>query len=168
MQYVVVDNATSQQSNPVNVTLNAGTHNLGTIAACGVSSVQFMNFTVDGASFSLISPTDSLYALGGNASLFGIYGTSPAGNKSVRMDISYIGSAVPGIGGENTLIHPSHVRIPNDTLLRRYPDKIQVTFTEYANVVGSFFSGHFDDTLYTNNLTVPHRVQCNFRVKRIQ
>ncbi len=51
---VVIDNANLQQSNTATVTVNAGVANAGTLSACGVAINEFMNYTVDGTSYSIV------------------------------------------------------------------------------------------------------------------
>jgi hypothetical protein len=57
--YFVVDNATNQQSSPVTATVTTGSNSVGSVSACGTSTLRFINFSADGTNYSLTSPPDS-------------------------------------------------------------------------------------------------------------
>ena len=67
VEVVAVDNVANQQSNsPWTGSASTGTVNTGTISACGVSSVSFINYSVDGTNYSLstATPGDSITTYG--------------------------------------------------------------------------------------------------------
>src|SRR4030095_5946238 len=80
VEVVAVDNVANQQSSsPWTGSASTGTVNTGTISACGVSSVSFINYSVDGSNYVLNSatPGDSIStysAIGTNQNTTGVSG----------------------------------------------------------------------------------------------
>ncbi|MGH2565558.1 MAG: hypothetical protein ACRDE5_13665, partial [Ginsengibacter sp.] len=103
---IAEDNATSQTGAPVNVSLNDGNNNVGAISTClNNSSLEFMNYTIDSAHYSLVSPVDpfdesvdpathSTQIIGGDISsagpgpgvFFKLTGSIAVGSSSVSID----------------------------------------------------------------------------------
>ena len=162
--YFVVDNTGGQQSNPVTTTINAGNTNVGVVNACGTSTQQFINFTVDGTPHNFVYPADSLdgnsYSQGTTFTTTNVNGYSPASNKSIyftfnggatgTFPLSFVMAQLPGF--------------VTDSLTMIVSSPINVTMTEFGSV-GGFIAGNFSGTLYTNG-TVAHPVVCSFRVRR--
>jgi hypothetical protein len=61
---VGVDNASQQQGNATSVTVAVPQTNAGSVSACGVSSEQFINYTLDGTTYSMTSNSAG-YLFGG-------------------------------------------------------------------------------------------------------
>jgi hypothetical protein len=161
--YFAVDNTGSQQSTPVTTTINAGNTNVGVINACGTSTQQFINFTVDGTPHNLVHPANFLYAnsysqgttftttsINGGDSLTNtnIY-FSFNGGATGTFPLSFVMAQIPGIG---------------DSLTMNISNPINVTVTEFG-AVGGYIAGSFSGSLYSTGM-VAHPVQCTFRVRR--
>lgn len=161
-----VDNAAQQQSvSLISGTLTLPVTNTGNISACGTSSAQFINYTLDGTNYSVpttsspmaysasngtaqpttyISANDSTVS-GGNSNRFSFnfssptqtVGTYPVNNLLVQ---NYIQG--------NTLIQPFDVIITNFAL-------------NTAEFYEGSFSGQFKDA---GNVT--HSISATFRVRR--
>jgi hypothetical protein len=162
--YFAVDNTGSQQSNPVTTTINAGNTNVGVINACGTSTQQFINITVNGTPHNLTYPADSLYAnsysQGTTFTTTSISGTNWSANHTNMyfsfngaatgtFPLSFVTSRIPGIG---------------DSLSMNISNPINVTITEFGSV-GGYIAGNFSGSLYTTGM-VAHPVVCSFRVRR--
>src|SRR4030095_3096564 len=61
VQVLGVDEAAQQQGTAASSPVTAPTTDVGTVSACGNSSAQFLNYTLDGTSYSITS-ADSLTA----------------------------------------------------------------------------------------------------------
>ncbi len=161
--YFVVDNTGGQQSNPVTATINVGNTDLGVINACGTSTQQFINFSVDGTPHNLLPPTDSIYgnsySQGTTFTSTNIGGWNSIGSTNVHFSfnggstgtfpLSFVMAGIPGL---------------TDSLTMNISSPINVTVTEFGSV-GGFITGSFSGNLYTNG-TLAHPVVCSFRVRR--
>ncbi len=158
--YFATDSANSVQSSPVTTTINAGANPLGTITACGVSSQRYINFTLDGTTYSITSPPDSTTGwLSQNMTLVSGF---KGGNATTYTALStrFNGSAIGSFP-----INSLSVRTPTFTDSLVTPvGTINVNVTEYG-AVGAFISGSFSGSINGTNNT-PHTIQCTFRVRR--
>lgn len=164
VDYVVVDNANNQQSTPVTATINSGNNAVGVIAACGVSTQQFINFTIDGTSYNFTAPLDSLMAYK-NQQGTPIGGTFVNGMASTG-SFRYIGWRFDGSATGTFPLLNIDLAVPslNDTVAVSTAMPITVNITEYGQP-GGYISGSFTGVLA--GLTTPnHTIQCSFRVRR--
>jgi hypothetical protein len=60
--FIAEDRASQQQSSPLNYTLSSGNNNVGNLQACGVTTQQFIDYTINGTSYSITYPADSLFS----------------------------------------------------------------------------------------------------------
>ena len=152
-----------QQNSPVTFSVtSAGVNNVPTIAACGINTLQFVNYSVNGTSINLTAPTDSVYYFngsGGNNSAV-VGGFTMSNSTDIDMSFSSIGL---GLNSSQNLQSFSATQI-NDTSAITTP--ILVNITEYG-AVGQFIAGNL-----TGSLTGPppantiYNITCNFRVRR--
>ena len=163
---VAVDNASQQQGNAVTRTLINGNNAIGNLSACGVSTEEFLNYTVNGTNYSFTSPVDSFTQAvnidssvsgeemivieggnltTGNGMVFDFLRANIAQGSSQTLD--YINFNPPG--EEVNVVQPA-----------------SVTITEYGNV-GEFIAGNFTATAQgVNAPNTQYTVTCNFRVRR--
>lgn len=165
VDYFVADNASNQQSTPVTTTITSGNNAVGVVAACGISTQQFINFTVDGTNYNFTVPADSLTAYknqqggmtGGGTSVSGLASTGSFrfigwtfdGSATGNFPLSYIDLSVPSL---------------NDSVVVSTAMPVTVTITEYGQP-GGYISGSFSGVL-AGSLTPNHTIQCSFRVRR--
>jgi hypothetical protein len=162
VHYFIVDNTGGQQSTPVTTTINAGNTDVGVINACGTSTQQFINFSVDGTPHNLIFPANFMmansYSQGTTFTTTSVNGGDSLSNTSIYFSfngsapgtfpLSFVMAQVPGIG---------------DSLTMKISNPINVTVTEFGSI-GGYIAGNFSGTLFTG--AVAHSVQCTFRVRR--
>jgi hypothetical protein len=161
ISYLVVDYAASQQSSAATKTVSPGTTSLGTVAACGTATTAFINFTIDGAAHSLVSPADSTigYNLAPGAIASQIRGYT--GNQAMFSLFSF-----SGVSTGSFPLTSINLRAPGmaDSVGVNSATPINVSVTEYGPV-GGFIAGSFSGTLI--GYAVPtHTIQCSFRVPR--
>ena len=156
---VVIDTANGQQNSSI-VTLSAGPNNVGSIAACGTSFTQFINFTLSGTSYSLLGPADSLFAYfnpqGGRTNIGG-YSFNSGTISGKRIDFTFAGD---GVG--NKTLTSLFVSTPTGTG-NLQQNVITASITEYGSA-GGFITGSFSGNI-SDSFGVK-TIQCTFKVKR--
>ena len=142
-----------------------GANTVPNIQACGISTDQFFNYTINGTNYSYTSPADTFY----------MYVNSQMNPPRIEINAQQITSTQNGygtIGFDQTGIavgssQPLSLfycsQISNDSTSVAAP--FNVSITEYGNV-GEFISGDFSGTLI--GLLTNYTVSGNFRVRRRQ
>ena len=158
------DDAAAQQGSTTNVTVTTPVTDAGTISACGTSTVQFINYTLDGTNYSLSSTaSDSLMA----------YTSTPGIVLPVKMWI--MGAHIPGkyvnlTFGTNTApgTYPMNGRMYiNDYNRIGVIEPFNVVITSFAQTTGGYFEGSFSGQFKDSaNLSVVHDINATFRLAR--
>ncbi len=157
---IAEDVAAAQQSNPATYTLNTGANTIGNIQACGVTTQEFVNYSIDGVPTSYTAPSDSVYMSGNGttASFFlGGFSSSTQNNFQIIIDRNNI-----ALNSVQQLISFTYNQIQLDPVSA----PVDVTITEYG-AIGQFIAGNFTGVL--TNQTSPvtnYNVTCSFRVRR--
>lgn len=162
--YFVTDNVANKESAPVTTTINAGNNAVGTLTACGISSLRFINYTIDGVSYNLASPPDNTSASdssqGTTSGVTTISGNTAQNSQGQYVFFSFNGNTVGSFALQSLYLNnPTFMGTANVTT-----NPVSVTITEYGGIggyVAGSFSGSFIDA---SNVT--HTIQCNFRVRR--
>jgi hypothetical protein len=158
--YIVVDKNANQQNSPQTISLVLGLNDLGTLTACGTSTVGSVSITIDGVTTTYTEPGDPLNtyfspAGGGWTTLVKL--TSP------NFTFQFSGTASAGNSHEVTdLFSPG---FPGDRAIAPVP--LAVNVTEYG-LPGGFISGSFSGLMLDFPGNGPHNVSCEFRVRRFQ
>lgn len=152
-----VDKTTQQQGTPLTISLAQKITDARDIQACGVSSEEFMNYTLDGTEFKLLH-NDSLYvydsAYGGNPTYLG--GTISA-NNLLRFNVNGINAA--GVYPLNLLNGRNYNQV---TLIRPF----DVAITAVPQRPGEFYAGHFSGSFTdSSSPALIHHISCTFRIK---
>jgi hypothetical protein len=165
-----VDNGTQQQATVTNIAVTSPVTNTGIITACGVSSAQYFNYTLDGTNYSISTGVvpDSLmgytYPLNAQpAYLTALSGFSiTTNNNHISLWFTSPGTAAPTAGTyqANSL---SVQQFANSVPIQPF----NVIVTSFPANPGAFyegtFSGQFRDSL---NMTTPHTINGAFRLRR--
>jgi hypothetical protein len=156
---VGVDATTNVQGNPISVTISQTVTNIGNYSACGVSSQQYINYTLDGVNYSILGlATDSLTAFTTSQGTT-FYNTYISGFTNTNQnEITFrfnAPSQVPGTYPITELnVNNKHAGNP----------PVSVNITNFPLTPAEFyegsFSGNFTDSLAT------HTITGNFRVRR--
>jgi hypothetical protein len=158
---VAVDNTAGQQGTATGVAITTPTTNAGILTACGVSSVQFMNYTVDGNNYTLSTtvPGDSLMAYYGQGQ-FSIYGRNTSGSKIINVGASV---STPAAG-----TYPlSWVSLQNINSAATMIAPSNITFTNFPTVSGDFYEGNMSGSFKdSTNLTITHTMSATFRIRK--
>ena len=155
------DVTNAQQSSNVTQVINAGTNTVANIQACGTTTQQFINYTINSNNYSFTSPADTFYSSNANQSYLSLSGyayTPPTSVVNISMDNAGIGA---GSTQALQLFKPSQIA---DSLFITTP--ISVNITEYG-AIGQFLAGTFTG-VFTGNppANIQYNVSCNFRVRR--
>jgi hypothetical protein len=154
------DPVTQQQSTITNYNISAGANNIGNIQACGVTAQQYMNYSVNGVSYSIVAPQDTLFMMNTQAHLI-VFANNLTNNPSAhaRLEFSKYNIAAGAVVG---LVSFSVPQKPDSTI---FPG-VNVNITEYGNI-GEYISGNFAGVFTgTAPANTPYNVTCNFRIKR--
>ena len=161
---IAEDNSTLQTGDPVSISLNNGSNSVGTLKACtNNSSLEFMNFTVDSAHYSLASPVDTFSeSVEPGTNWTGISGQDISG--SVPSVFFYLTGTVavgsPDVSIDEFDIGSNYGRYGDSTT----PPPI-VNITEYGPV-GGYIGGYIKVKIENLNDHSVHDATCSFRVKR--
>lgn len=165
--YYAVDISNNQQSASTTATISNPATNLGTIAACGVSSSIYIYYNLDGVNYAMLPPTDSVivrpYAQGSttSTSITGYSIATPNTQKSIYFTFNGNGVGTYPLAslavGSSTTNNPQYVYTPNSST---------VTTTEYGLLTGTFIAGSFTAILQDTVTNTNHPIQCSFRARR--
>ncbi|MEO6670105.1 MAG: hypothetical protein ABIN36_11555 [Ferruginibacter sp.] len=156
----------AQQSTPVAYTLTAGANTIGNLQACGVTTTEFIHFSVDGGlTFQdVTSPGDSLYQSGNGTSTMSYIGGSNDGGPAplIFVNFSYENAGIIAGSVQNLLSFNSSGINDQPTVTT----PIGVNITEYG-AVGGYIAGNFTGTITGSAPTnTPYPIVCSFRVRR--
>ena len=166
VNFIGQDNNSMQEGTLNNYTLLNGNNNIGNIQACGTSTQQFINYTINTVNYSFTAPGDSIYQryfqtpppnITNGVAAFN-YGAGIYSNA----DLSYIGAAM-GVGLPQTLGYFNCSQV-SDSMVVTTP--IPVNITEYGNA-GQFIAGNFTGTLTgLPPANTQYNITCSFRYRR--
>jgi hypothetical protein len=154
-----VDITAQQQGATVNVSVVSPLTDAGDITACGTSSIQYINYNVDGTNYSVSSLVQGDEFTGirmDSVASDAAYLSGRHGNNSA---ITFIfgHTGVPGTYPLTTL------SVGNNNQLIVSPST--VVLTNCPQTVGQFYEGTFSGQ-YEDNAGVTHVISCSFRVRR--
>ncbi len=159
---VVGDHATLQQSTTANVAVTANTANAGTLSACGISTSQYINYTVDGTNYviSSVSPATFFFASSLPATGSLVMGNTQTSGATAGLSFSTPGTTVGtfGINTDSLSINTYYGALREPTA--------SVTFTAFGPT-GQYLEGNFNIPFtHSSTGTTVHTCTGTFRVKR--
>jgi hypothetical protein len=162
VQALGVDENAQQQGTIVSIPLALPTTDLGTLSACGNSSAQFLNYTIDGTSYS-IAPPDSLTAFTqrqntGVPSTTYIDGIKIGSGNHMNFKFDHTSAAA----GTYPITNMSTQSFTNLTIVQ----PLNVVITNFPQAAGEFYQGSFTGQ-FKDASNVTHNVTCSFRVRRM-
>ncbi|HPH84779.1 MAG TPA: carboxypeptidase-like regulatory domain-containing protein [Ferruginibacter sp.] len=166
--YLAVNWGGSQQGLTQSFNLVPGANNLGTIQACGVSTVGFVDYSIDnGPTIHLIQPRDTqkMIATYDGLSETNIITIDRDGNPVPNMSFAFNGGTSLGTGHTTDLIDSRGFPSGRANAYAPYTP-LTVTITEFG-VRGGFIAGSFEGHVQDQNDHTDHLVRCTFRVRRI-
>lgn len=153
-----VDSSGRQQGEPQHFDFSSSAIDVGDIKACGVSTSQFVNYTLDGVSYALSDTNSSTFSAIDTTSNFSIH----AVNKSLKNSIAF---DIPDQDPDKSLLTSLTFNIGNEYIWQTAPGGITVSLTNNPKMAGEYFEGSFAGNFSDNNKQ-SHEVSCTFRVRR--
>ena len=155
---IAEDLSASQQSSPLTATLTAGTNALGNLQACGISTQEFITYSIDGGTTSttFTAPADSIFH-SANGTIFQstVNGYTPTTNNYV--DFSFDNAGI-GVGTTQPLVSFFSTPTGQGTTTGT------VNITEYG-AIGEYISGDVTGVM-VNSTPTTYNIVCSFRVRR--
>jgi hypothetical protein len=157
---IVEDIINSQQSAPAVFNINAGNNNISSIQACGTSTFQYVDYTLDTTLHHYSNPADSILLSSSSAhNTLSFY--SPA--NSTNYAVLGFSNTNIGIGSSQIL---DTISGPGFPFAYTRPAPILVNITEYGTI-GQFVSGNFNGTIIgPAPFNRVYNLTCSFRYKR--
>ena len=157
--YIVVDNNSSQQSTSQSITLVTGNNNLGTIQACGLSTIGTISLTIDGVTHTLSEPADQLSGYGNLSNAW----TAILKLNGEPLNFQFDGGT--SLGSDHKVTDLFAEYFPGERAIAPVP--LTVNITEYG-ARGGFIAGNFSGMMLDFPANGIHQVSCEFRVRRMQ
>jgi hypothetical protein len=168
---VGMDTQAQQQGTASTVTIVSPVTNVGTTQACGTSSVQYINYTVDGTQFGLSSTN-----LGDSLMIW----TAPLQGTTLfrtRVNGGNYQTSIPKIIGFNfnSSAQAPGTYVIDEIFVNNLPNTrpvqpLNVVMTSFPTVVGQFyegsFSGSFRDSSSTTGVLTTHTISGNFKLRK--
>lgn len=154
------DVAGNSAGTAVGLTVTGNTLQAGQLTACGTALNAYINYTVDGTSFYVAAPGDSMVAIipGSSTTLIGAFPKNDTTKTHIVFQMT--GERRAGTNHNVSIIYA----YKGDTEYIRN-GIVTAAIAEYGAGVGEYIAGAFSGTVIdsTQNRIVP--VQCNFRVR---
>ena len=162
VEIIGVDAAVQQQGSRLTIPFTPHITDAGDIVACGTSSVEFINYKVDGVAYTVPGGTDSLsnfyWSTVNTGTSFDTY--VRAGYPPSYTMFSFSGDNVPGIYPLDSL-----AVIPYNRIGLKRP--FNITITSFAKNPGDFYEGNFSGTFVDSTaISVTHNINCSFRIRK--
>jgi len=155
-----VDYSVSQQSAPVTGSAVAGTVNVGSLQACGTSSVQFVELLLDGVPTNFVSPPHNIMSIDSTAvppfsNNTTIYASNQSGGNISSVYFTFYNNAIPGA---------YQLLSFGAGIYTIYGTNRTITITDFGPPVSGFIEGNF--SIQVTHGGPPQNLVCTFRVRR--
>ena len=143
-----------------NYPLVSGNNNIGGLVACGTSTVEFVNYTIDGIPLS-ITPANGYISQSPDSSIINSVQVSAYQNNNASILFAFSKLNISP-GSIQDLTNFNSVQTGQTTISGTIP----VSITEYGNL-GQYIAGSFTGSVIS--VAPPntvHTISCNFRFKR--
>jgi hypothetical protein len=165
--YTAVNWGGSQQGLSGNITLVAGVNSLGTIQACGVSTVGFLDYSIDnGATIHLTQERDiekMIATFDGTST--NVITIDRDGNPLSNMAFQFDGGSSIGTAHTASLFVSRGFPTGRANTNNAPYTPLVVTITEFGES-GGFIAGSFEGHVQDEGDLTDHLVKCSFRVRR--
>lgn len=165
IQLIAEDISAGQQSYPTTHTINPGNNAVGILQACGVTTQQFMNLTINSVTYNYTAPVDSLTLRPEQSGTIstGFYLTAFRMVTPFRStSLMWSGGGIAA-GSTQSLIMFRTQEISDSTVMI---NPVNVNISEYGSV-GQFVSGNFTGTFRgAAPANTNYNITCSFRVRR--
>jgi hypothetical protein len=140
------------------------TTNAGTITACGTSASQFINYTLDGVTYNLTAPADSLMGFTSGQGQSTTFYTNISGmGSNTSTDIHFSFQSPSQTAGS----FPMQYLAVNNLDSIRNTNAFSVNITNFPTSTAGFYEGNFSGQ-FTDLQNATHTISATFRVRRRQ
>jgi hypothetical protein len=158
-QIIAVNNASQQQGASTSVATVAPTTNAGTLTACGTSSGQYINYTIDGVETRITSiAQDSMYAYNTAQNELRIFGSQRAN------PFTYISILAKNVTAAATYPVAELSVTRHNTVIIKSP--FNLVLTSYAASAGQFYEGTLSGQFITDSSTIVRNFNGSFKLRR--
>lgn len=154
---VAYDVAGNQSSETITIPISGTTVNTGQLVACGNTLDQYINYTINGASYS-INGIDSLIGYRGQQSDQTIISGFSDNNRG--FDLTFAGGPTPGLKELKMFF------ISEGTNMYLKDGNATVNITQYEDTQGGYIAGNFNANAKDTLSTIIYPVTCTFRVRK--
>ena len=162
--FIATDQNSSTENNPVTYDLVPGVNTLPVIKACQASTVEFIDYSINGAHYHYEAPATTF-----NYQPYSSVTTIIANVQPVNTSF-WISNGVPFAAGVDTPLGVFGEAVysdPGGMISVSLANPIMVHITEFGPV-GQFISGNFSGTMVRQMPPLTqYNIQCNFRVRRL-
>jgi hypothetical protein len=161
---VAEDMSAMQQSNSFPFTIFTGNNDVGVLTACGTSTSQFINYTINGVATSFVPPVDSIsqWYMQTPETGASAFRNIPGGTSASNVFFNFSSSGIAA--GSTQQLVQFYTNQPVDSFQILTP--ILVNITEYGPV-GQFVAGNFTGTLTGGApANTAYAITCSFRFRR--
>lgn len=159
LKVLPIDAGAGQQGTAKEISVTTGVVDAGQLSACGITTNEFVNYSINSANYGIMPPSDTLY---GNRydNTTSIAAYSTAQNDYRAIYLGFRGNAAPGT------VALDYVNVSGGSSNFVKNGTLNVNITEYGQV-GEYIAGNFTGTLKdTVNASITAPVTLSFRVKR--
>ncbi len=162
IKLIAINSVSQQQGSTAVLPIVTGDNIIGNILACGLSTAEFVHFSIDGVPGGFDAPADTIWQP--SNIYFHVVGRRSLPTFEV-FSISFDTAGI-GYGSLQRLIGASGTLLSGPTQV--LPNPVFVQITEYGSI-GQFVSGNFSGNIRdVNPPNQIHQVTGNFRVRRTQ
>jgi hypothetical protein len=157
-----VDETAQQQGTSASFPVSTPTTDVGSVSACGVTSAQYINYQIDGTSYS-ITDADSLTAFTQPLNSLPTTTTYIQGMQigGARNNMGFKFNHSTNVAGTYAAVNISTQNFNNLTLVQPF----NIVITNFPQAPGEFYEGNFTGQ-FKDASNVTHNVTCTFRVRR--
>jgi hypothetical protein len=167
-QILGTDATNHQQGNLQTINIVTPQTNVPPISVCGTSSVQYINYALDGGppvNISSTVPSDSLemysYPIGGQLTFLSGHKNLPSGLPNGQ-DIYFTSTSPTAAIGTYPLNQITVNSIQGNTVGLA----MNVTYTSFPTVVGGFYEGTFSGSFASGSPAVSHTLTGQFKLRK--
>ena len=168
-QVIVTDIQNAQQGNPFSLNVTSGNYSTGSLSACGVSTLQYIYYTIGTRVVNFVSPADSFLTTRHDTTTYvtafpQVYTDSSSWNYT---SFNFHGLAAPGtyLLPANTFYVQKGITPSAGSWEYMLVSSVMVTITEYGGI-GQYITGSFSGLMRDHVTQATANGTCTFRLRR--
>ena len=153
---IAIDHTAQQEGPLTTISVVTGNTDAGTLQACGTSSLEFLNYTLDGTnySYSTTNPNSGIVVYDSTFNLHTLYAY---GNGNNAVNISFTATGAGAAPVSSLYINGLWANIG---LL-----PMAINITNYPTIVSEYYEGNFSGTFVDGSAGATHTLTLSFRAR---